>query len=59
MKVRCPRKGCNYVTTAEAAKDAMEDMKEHLRQVHGIDHIPDSEKESIEGEIKTSSRSRM
>jgi len=58
MKVRCPRKGCNYVASAEAANDAMEDLKEHLRQVHGVEEVPDDVKEGIEGAIKTGSKSR-
>jgi predicted small metal-binding protein len=58
MKVRCPRKGCNYYATAEAAEDAMEDLQDHLREVHGIDETPDRVKESVEGVIKSQSRSR-
>jgi predicted small metal-binding protein len=58
MKVRCPRKGCNYYTTAEAAEDAMEDLKSHLKEAHGLDDIPDDVKEAVEGTIKAQSRSR-
>jgi predicted small metal-binding protein len=58
MKVRCPRKGCNYQADVDAAKDALEDLQAHLRQVHGIDEIPDDVKENIEGAIKTHSKSR-
>lgn len=58
MNVRCPRKGCNYQAEVDAAKDAMEDLRTHLKQVHGIDEIPDDVKKSVEGTIKTQSRSR-
>lgn len=58
MKVNCPRKGCNYQTDVDAAKDAMEDLQMHMKQVHGIDEVPDDMKEMLEGKIKTGSRSR-
>ncbi len=58
MKVRCPRKGCNYYATAAAAEDAMVDLQDHLREVHGIEETPDRVKENVEGAIKTQSRSR-
>ncbi len=37
----------------------MEDLQDHLSQVHGTDEMPDSVKESVEGEIKTRSKSRL
>jgi predicted small metal-binding protein len=58
MKVNCPRKGCNYQADVDAAKDAMEDLQMHLKEVHGIDEVPDDMKEMLEGKIKTGSRSR-
>lgn len=57
MKVRCPRKGCNYQADANAAKDALEDLQDHLRQVHGVDEVPEELRESLEGPLKTRSRS--
>jgi predicted small metal-binding protein len=35
MKVKCLRDGCNYYATAEAAEDAIADLQDHLREVHG------------------------
>lgn len=58
MKVKCPRDGCNYYATAEASEDAMADLQDHLREVHGIEETPDRVKENVEGTIKTHSRSR-
>jgi predicted small metal-binding protein len=58
MKVRCPRKGCNYYASAEAAEDAMVDLQDHLREVHGIEETPDRIKASVEGGIKSQSGSR-
>ncbi len=59
MKVRCPRKGCNYHATAETAEDAMEDLEDHLREVHGIDEAPDRVREHVEDVIKDRSRSHI
>lgn len=58
MKVKCPRKGCNYYATAEAAEDTMVDLQDHLREVHGIEETPDRIRKGIEGAIKSGSRSR-
>jgi predicted small metal-binding protein len=59
MKLNCPRKGCNYYATAEGAEDALVDLQDHLKEAHGIDEVPDSVKESVEGKIKTQSKSRI
>ena len=58
FKVRCPRKGCNYQADVDAAKDARDDLQEHMRQVHGIDDMSSEDKESIEGALKTQLKSR-
>jgi predicted small metal-binding protein len=59
MKVRCPRKGCNYQTDANAAKDAMEDLQLHLKQVHGVDESPEEIRKSVEGPLKAESKKRI
>ena len=58
FKVRCPRKGCNYQVDADAAKDAMEDLQEHMRQVHGIDEMTAEDKGSLEGTLKAQIKKR-
>lgn len=58
MKVRCPRKGCNYQADVNAAKDAMEDLQLHLKQVHGVEENPEEIRKSVEGALKAESKSR-
>lgn len=59
MKVKCPREGCNYYASAEGAEDAVVDMQEHLKEVHGTDESPEEIRKSLEGDIKNRSRSRI
>jgi L-iditol 2-dehydrogenase len=41
-----------------SAEDAVEDLRRHLKEVHGLDDIPDDVKEGLEGTIKAQSKSR-
>jgi predicted small metal-binding protein len=58
LKVRCPRKGCNYQADVDSAKDAIEGLQEHMRQVHGIDDMTAEDKESFEGTVKAQLKKR-
>lgn len=58
-KVGCPKKGCNYYVSARSAEDALAEMKEHYKDDHGMQDLPDFVKEQIEGTIKTESKKRV
>ncbi len=55
-KLKCPKSGCNHYVSTESAKDAVEDLRLHLKEVHDEDFIPDRIKERVDADVKDDRR---
>lgn len=56
--MRYLRKGGNYQADDDAAKDAVVDLQERMRQVQGKKEMTTEDKESIEVTLKSQVKSR-